>query len=58
LSESKQLAVGALTFSKGEEGAFKVVSSDGNDTSTFSGHLVKLADKRFLDLTADPSLDC
>ena len=57
-AEAKADSKGTLTFSKGDEGSYKVVSSDGKDTSTLSGHLVKLADKRFLDLTADSAEDC
>jgi hypothetical protein len=56
--EAKADSKGTLTISKAEAGAYKVVSSDGKDTSSFSGHLVKLADKRFLDLTGDSSVEC
>ena len=56
--EAKPDSKGTLTFSKSDDGAYKVISANDKDTSSFSGHLVKLADKRFLDLSGDSSADC
>jgi hypothetical protein len=56
--EAKPDSKGILTFSKSDDGAYKVISANDKDTWSFSGHLVKLGDKRFLDLSGDSSADC
>lgn len=56
--EAKPDSKSTLTFVKNSDTEYKLVSSDGKETSSFIAHLVKLGDTLFLDVSGDPSIDC
>lgn len=54
--EAKADSKSTLTFSKVADTEYKMVSGEGSDKkSIFIAHLVKLGDKRFLDVKPDPA---
>ncbi|HLG13880.1 MAG TPA: hypothetical protein VJH03_05040 [Blastocatellia bacterium] len=57
--ETKPDSKSTLTFTQGEGKAYKLTSKDGSDKAeNYIAHLVKLGDKRFLDVKPDPSPAC
>jgi hypothetical protein len=56
--EAKPDSKSTLTFSKAGEKEYKLVSGDrGEKQSSFIARLVKLGDKRFLDVKPDPAFE-
>jgi hypothetical protein len=56
--EAKQESKTTLVFTKVDDKSYKLVFASEKDTMSFAAHLVKLGDKLFLDIGADPSADC